>query len=72
MPIHVLLYSAMGGSIYIMANRRNDVLYVGVTSVLSRRAWEQRKRMIEGFTKRLAEAEGVDGRDKPGHDALRL
>jgi putative endonuclease len=41
-----------GGWVYFMSNRRNGVLYVGVTSSLSHRAWQHREGLIEGFTKR--------------------
>ena len=41
-----------GGWVYIMSNRRNGTLYVGVTSDLSRRIWEHREGLIDGFTKR--------------------
>ena len=41
-----------GGWVYIMTNRPNGTLYTGVTSNLSRRAWEHREGLIEGFTKR--------------------
>lgn len=41
-----------GGWVYIMTNRKNGTLYVGVTSDLARRAWEHREGVIEGFTKR--------------------
>ena len=41
-----------GGWVYIMSNRRNGTLYVGVTSDLSRRTWEHREGLIDGFTKR--------------------
>ena len=40
-----------GGWIYIMTNRPNGTLYVGVTSDLARRAWEHREGVIDGFTK---------------------
>ena len=51
--IHVFLNSAMpGGWVYFMTNRRNGILYVGVTSNLPRRAYEHREGLIEGFTKR--------------------
>jgi len=41
-----------GGWVYIVTNRPNGTLYVGVTSDLARRAWEHREGMAEGFTKR--------------------
>jgi putative endonuclease len=41
-----------GGWVYFMTNRRNGVLYAGVTSNLPRRAFEHREGLIEGFTKR--------------------
>jgi putative endonuclease len=41
-----------GGWVYIVTNRPNGTLYVGVTSDLARRAWEHREDVAEGFTKR--------------------
>lgn len=41
-----------GGWVYVMTNRPNGTLYVGVTSELARRAWEHREGVTEGFTKR--------------------
>ena len=41
-----------GGWVYIMTNRPNGTLYVGVTANLVRRAWEHREGVVEGFTKR--------------------
>jgi putative endonuclease len=41
-----------GGWVYLVANRRYGTLYVGVTSDLSRRAWEHREGVVEGFTRR--------------------
>jgi putative endonuclease len=38
--------------VYILANRRNGTIYVGVTSDLGRRIWEHKSDIIEGFTKR--------------------
>ena len=48
--------------VYIMTNRPNGTLYIGVTSDLGRRVWEHREGVAEGFTtkyglKRLVYAE---------------
>jgi putative endonuclease len=40
------------GWVYIMTNRPNGTLYVGVTDNLARRAWEHREGVADGFTKR--------------------
>ena len=42
------------GWVYIVTNRPDGILYVGVTSNLPRRAWEHREGVAEGFTKRYA------------------
>ena len=39
-------------SVYIMASKRNGTLYVGVTADLSRRVFEHREGVQDGFTKR--------------------
>jgi putative endonuclease len=41
-----------GGFVYIMTNRRDGVLYVGVTSNLLTRAYQHRESLVEGFTKK--------------------
>src|SRR5437660_7468498 len=38
--------------VYIVTNRPNGTLYTGVTSNISRRAWEHREGLVDGFTKR--------------------
>jgi putative endonuclease len=38
--------------IYILANERNTVLYTGVTGDLTRRVYQHREKLVEGFTKR--------------------
>ena len=43
-----------GGWVYIMTNRPNGILYLGVTNDIVRRAWEHREGLAEGFTKRYA------------------
>ncbi len=41
-----------GGWVYIVTNRRDGTLYVGVTSDIARRAWEHREGAVEGFTRK--------------------
>jgi putative endonuclease len=51
--IHVLQSFRMAcGYVYILTNRPNGVLYVGVTSDLVRRIYEHRSGFVDGFTKR--------------------
>ena len=40
------------GYVYLLTNRPNGILYVGVTSDLIRRIYEHRTGAAEGFTKR--------------------
>ena len=37
--------------VYIMASARNGILYVGSTIDLSRRIWEHRNGVVDGFTR---------------------
>jgi putative endonuclease len=39
-------------AIYILANKRNGTLYVGVTSNLLARIWQHRDGVVEGFTQK--------------------
>jgi len=38
--------------IYIMTNKRNTVLYTGVTNDLQRRIYEHKEKLVDGFTKK--------------------
>ncbi len=51
--------------VYILANRKNGALYIGVTGHLVERVFQHREGLIEGFTKkygihRLVRAEAFD------------
>jgi len=48
------------GYVYIMFNKRNGTLYVGVTSDLVKRVWEHKNHVVEGFSKKY-------GTDKLGY-----
>ena len=40
------------GCVYMMANRKNGTIYIGVTSDLVKRVWEHREGVVHGFTKK--------------------
>lgn len=40
-----------GGAVYILAAGKNGTLYIGVTANLTRRIYEHRNGLIDGFTK---------------------
>ena len=39
-------------AVYIVTNKRNGTLYIGVTSDIGRRGYEHREGLIDGFSKR--------------------
>jgi putative endonuclease len=41
-----------GGGVYMVTNRPNGTLYIGVTSDLSRQVWEHREGVAESFPKK--------------------
>jgi putative endonuclease len=38
--------------VYILTNKHNQVLYIGVTSDLTKRIWEHKSKLVKGFTKK--------------------
>ncbi|MFH1611547.1 MAG: GIY-YIG nuclease family protein [Patescibacteria group bacterium] len=40
--------------VYIMANKKNGTIYVGMTSDLEKRVYEHKNNLVEGFTKKYS------------------
>jgi len=38
--------------VYILASRKDGILYIGVTSNLKKRIYEHKEKLVEGFTKK--------------------
>lgn len=38
-------------AVYILANKKDGVLYIGVTSNLAKRIWEHKNKVADGFSK---------------------
>ena len=38
--------------VYVLSNKYNNVIYVGVTNNLTRRVYEHKNKLVEGFTKK--------------------
>ena len=41
-----------GGYVYLMTNKRNTVIYTGVTSDLVKRVFEHKEKLTRGFTQK--------------------
>lgn len=39
-------------AVYILASKKNETLYIEVSSNLAKRIWEHKNDLVEGFTKR--------------------
>ncbi len=39
--------------VYILTNKRNATLYIGVTGNIERRIYEHKKKLIDGFSKKI-------------------
>jgi putative endonuclease len=41
---------------YILANKRNTVLYVGISDDLVKRVWQHKNKVVKGFTEKYVES----------------
>ena len=41
-------------AVYILASKRNGTLYIGVTSELVKRVWQNKNDVVDGFTRRYS------------------
>ncbi len=39
---------------YVLASKRNGTLYIGITSELTKRVWEHKNKLVEGFTEKYS------------------
>ena len=39
-------------AVYILASKKDGVLYIGVTSNLTQRVWQHKQNVVEGFTEK--------------------
>lgn len=42
------------GNVYILSNKQNGTLYIGVTSDLAKRIYEHKNDLVEGFTRKYS------------------
>ena len=40
--------------VYILSNKKNGTLYIGVTSSLDKRTWEHKNKLVDGFSKKYS------------------
>jgi putative endonuclease len=50
--IHQFMNHLMGGWVYMVTNKRDGTLHIGVTGDLARRAWEHPEGILDGFTRK--------------------